>query len=135
MMSRQTEVRLCHPCGVETHHFVILVRKPSSYQDHPHRKWKEFIAGVVKGWALEALLHQWTNFLATLSVKTAVIKRSKTSFIGSKKAREYSGFFYSHIELIESASPDQPGGSKPISVLCPDEWFYLQRQNPAHILR
>lgn len=62
MMLRQTEVHLCHPCGVETHHIVILVRKPSPYQDDPHRKCKEFIAGAVKGWALGSFVASMDEF-------------------------------------------------------------------------
>ncbi|EPP22186.1 hypothetical protein L911_2310 [Vibrio fluvialis I21563] len=40
----------------------MLVRKASPYQDHPHRKWKEFIAGAVKGWALGSFVASMDEF-------------------------------------------------------------------------
>lgn len=51
-MSDQAEMCFCKTCGVVTLHIVVLVRKPSGFENSKSRKRKEFIAGVIKGWFL-----------------------------------------------------------------------------------
>ncbi|MFT6908413.1 MAG: hypothetical protein ACJAS1_005114 [Oleiphilaceae bacterium] len=51
-VSDQTEMSFCKPCGVETPHILVLVRKPSAFANSKNRKRKEFIAGLIKGWFL-----------------------------------------------------------------------------------
>ncbi|MGI0117890.1 hypothetical protein [Zooshikella sp. RANM57] len=49
-MSKKTEVHFCPSCGVERHHIVVLVRKPSGFENSSNRKFKEFVSGLIKGW-------------------------------------------------------------------------------------
>lgn len=51
-MTNQKERYLCKSCGVETMHILVLVRKPSAFENVKNRKRKEFIAGLIKGWFL-----------------------------------------------------------------------------------
>ncbi|PJC86022.1 hypothetical protein CSW98_10510 [Vibrio sp. HA2012] len=56
MSQRQSEICYCSRCGAETNHIVVLVRKPSPFKNSSHRKLKEFIHGVLKGWFFGAFI-------------------------------------------------------------------------------
>ncbi len=58
----KTEVCLCPCCKVETRHHLVLVRKENPFQGQKNQKWKEFIAGAIKGWALGAFLASMDEF-------------------------------------------------------------------------
>ncbi|WP_428774428.1 hypothetical protein [Vibrio sp.] len=61
-MSAKKEVHFCPTCGVETQHIVVLVRKESPFKGSKNQKFKEFIAGVIKGWALGAFVASMDEF-------------------------------------------------------------------------
>ncbi|EKY4203055.1 hypothetical protein RCQ54_002090 [Vibrio alginolyticus] len=61
-MSHKTEVRYCSDCGTDTHHVVVLVRKPSAFKGAKNQKFKEFIAGAIKGWTLGAFVASMDEF-------------------------------------------------------------------------
>jgi hypothetical protein len=61
-MSDQTETYFCKSCGVETSHILVLVRKPSDFENSKYRKRKEFIAGVIKGWFLGPFVASMDEF-------------------------------------------------------------------------
>ena len=51
-MSAQMEMHYCQSCGFETNHVLVLVRKKSEFEKMKHRRLREFVAGLVKGWAV-----------------------------------------------------------------------------------
>ena len=61
-MSHKIEIHNCSNCGVETRHVLVLVRKESEYKNSKNRKFKEFISGVIKGWALGAFVASMDEF-------------------------------------------------------------------------
>jgi ribosomal protein L37E len=61
-MSDQTEMCFCRSCRVETLHVVVLVRKPSGFENAKNRERKEFIAGFIKGWLAGPFLASMDEF-------------------------------------------------------------------------
>ena len=61
-MSGQTEMCFCKSCRVETLHVVVLVRKPSCFENSKDRERKEFIAGFIKAWFVGPLLASMDEF-------------------------------------------------------------------------
>ncbi|HHF2927589.1 TPA: hypothetical protein ACPJ0K_001200 [Vibrio alginolyticus] len=61
-MSHKREVCYCSDCCTDTHHVVVLVRKPSAFKGAKNQKFKEFLAGAIKGWALGAFVASMDEF-------------------------------------------------------------------------
>lgn len=61
-MANQTEVHFCHSCNIETHHVLILVRKPSGFENASNRKLKEFVTGFIKSWWLGSFIAAMDEF-------------------------------------------------------------------------
>lgn len=61
-MSHQTETHYCSACDADTSHVLVLVRKESPFKEAKNRKTKEFLAGVLKGWALGPFIASMDEF-------------------------------------------------------------------------
>lgn len=61
-MSSKIEVYFCSSCAVETNHVLVLVRKTSRFKHSKNRKSKEFITGLINGWAVGSFLASMDEF-------------------------------------------------------------------------
>ncbi|MDF2154575.1 hypothetical protein [Vibrio sp. CAU 1672] len=61
-MSQKKEVHFCPSCGVETQHIVVLVRKPTGFENASNRKFKEFVAGAIKAWFVGPFIASMDDF-------------------------------------------------------------------------
>ncbi|GGA71021.1 hypothetical protein GCM10011369_10930 [Neiella marina] len=62
MFMTSKEKRHCQPCNQETSHVVVLVRKESAFAGDEKQSTKEFIAGLIKGWAVGPFLAEMDDF-------------------------------------------------------------------------
>ncbi|EJE4557623.1 hypothetical protein BWI06_RS10145 [Vibrio parahaemolyticus] len=56
------EIYYCSSCGTETPHVLVLVRKQSAFKNQKNQKFKEFIAGAIKGMALGSFFAAMDDF-------------------------------------------------------------------------
>ena len=61
-MPMSQEVCYCPSCQARTQHVVVLVRKPSPYENSPNRTQKEFFSGFVKSIFLGAFIAAMDEF-------------------------------------------------------------------------
>ncbi|MCF7481538.1 hypothetical protein L3V31_07330 [Vibrio sp. J1-1] len=61
-MHYQIDSYECAACRTKSKHITVLVRKPSPFSGSIHRKYKEFIAGLIKGWAVGPFLASMDEF-------------------------------------------------------------------------
>ncbi|MDD1780070.1 hypothetical protein LRP49_02555 [Enterovibrio sp. ZSDZ35] len=61
-MLHQIESYPCTACHITSKHITVLIRNPSPFQGAKDQKRKEFIAGLIKGWAVGPFLASMDEF-------------------------------------------------------------------------
>nr|WP_249199298.1 hypothetical protein [Photobacterium sp. GJ3] len=61
-MLHQIEMYPCSTCQTKSRHIIVLIRNPSAFAESNHRKYKEFIAGFIKGLAVGPFLAAMDEF-------------------------------------------------------------------------
>jgi hypothetical protein len=61
-MSEQKEMCFCKSCRIETPHILVLVKKPTGFENAKNRNKKEFVAGIIKGWFLGPFIASMDEF-------------------------------------------------------------------------
>ncbi|MFV8452305.1 hypothetical protein ACNO65_19925 [Vibrio campbellii] len=61
-MLHQIDKYQCSACNLKSKHITVLIRNPSPFAGVKHQKRKEFIAGLIKGWAVGPFLASIDEF-------------------------------------------------------------------------
>ncbi|TAA45025.1 hypothetical protein [Corallincola spongiicola] len=74
-MNEVKETTFCSKCSKETQHILVLVRKPTGFENSKRRKLKEFVSGMFAGLAFGPFLASMDSLSRHLICETCGTKQ------------------------------------------------------------